>query len=175
MLKAVACKNNLEDSAEFYSYIEDLLETEPVKMMMDFPHHGHSSCFQHCLNVSYSNYRICKFFHLDAKSGARAGLLHDLFLYDWHKYVAVRGQRLHGFTHAALALRNAEIHYELNDLERDIIKKHMFPLNVSAIPKYKETAVIVFTDKYCGALEVLAHNFRFVPKFVNLFRKKEIA
>ena len=67
---------------EFYSYIKDLVHHPYVLKMKNFPHHCETNCYQHCLNVAYFNYRICKFFHLDAKSAARAGMLHDLFLYD---------------------------------------------------------------------------------------------
>ena len=57
---------------EFYSYIKDLVHHPYVLKMKKFPHHCETSCYQHCLNVAYYNYRICKFFHLDARSAARA-------------------------------------------------------------------------------------------------------
>ena len=44
-------------------------------------------------------------FHLDAKSAARGGMLHDLFLYDWHTHARETGERLHGFTHAEKAYK----------------------------------------------------------------------
>lgn len=42
-----------------------------------------TSRFQHSLNVSYYSFIICRKFGLDAYSAARAGLLHDLYYYDW--------------------------------------------------------------------------------------------
>lgn len=156
MLKAIGCKKNLLDLEHgYYELIEDLLESEHVQKMKEFIQHGGTSCFQHCINVSYYNYIICKFLSLDAKSGARAGLLHDMFLYDWHSYVREKGQKLHGFTHALKALENVEKYFWLNEIEKDIIKKHMFPLNLFAFPKYRETAIIILVDKYCGLLETV--------------------
>jgi len=81
----------------------------------------------------------------------RGGLLHDFFLYDWH----VKNQRkgLHGFTHPRVALENAIEHFDLNDTEKDIIEKHMWPLTIR-LPKTKESLVVSLVDKYCSLLEI---------------------
>ena len=42
----------------------------------------------------------------------------------------------------------------MNDTERDMIKKHMFPLN-PAPPRFKETAVLCLADKYCALRETV--------------------
>lgn len=174
MLKAIGSKTDLEDSEKnsYYSLVADLLESDIVQEMKKYTHHGNTTCFQHCLNVSYYNYRICKFFSLNERAGARAGLLHDLFLYDWHTYIRAKGERLHGFTHAKTALNNVKKHFYVSDLESDIIEKHMFPLNLFSVPRYRETLVIVFTDKLCGAMEVLAYRKKV---FADLFRRKKSA
>ena len=52
------------------------------------------------------------------------------------------------------ALENAERDYELNDIERDMIKKHMFPLN-PAPPKYIETVILCIADKICAFKETV--------------------
>lgn len=161
MLNAIGSKVDLSDSnLEYHYLVADLLENETVLKMMEFPHHGDTTCFQHCLNVSYYNYKVCRFFSLNERAGARAGLLHDLFLYDWHTYKPAKGERLHGFTHAGAALKNAKENFYVSDLEADIIEKHMFPLNITALPKYRETLVIVLVDKYCGLLETVIPRLR---------------
>ncbi|MGN0587843.1 MAG: HD domain-containing protein [Oscillospiraceae bacterium] len=159
MLKAIGSKLDLEDPDvnTYYSLVADLLDSEVVQEMNNYTHHGNTTCFQHCLNVSYYNYKICKFFSLNERAGARAGLLHDLFLYDWHTYDRPKGERMHGFTHAKKALENVKENFYVSDLESDIIEKHMFPLNLCSIPRYRETLVIVFTDKLCGVMEVLSY------------------
>ena len=88
----------------------------------------------------------------EAAGLVRAALLHDYFLYDWH--TPDPAHRLHGFRHAGTALRNADRDFELNDTERDMIKKHMFPLN-PAPPRFKETAVLCLADKYCALRETV--------------------
>ncbi len=157
ILKAIGSKVDLEDenASDYLYFVRDLLNDETVLKMKEFTHHGETTCFQHCLNVSYYNYRVCRFFSLNERAGARAGLLHDLFLYDWHTYRRQKGERLHGFTHAKTALKNVREHFYVTDLERDMIEKHMFPLNITALPKYRETLVIVMVDKYCGLIETV--------------------
>ena len=54
---------------------------------------------------------------------------------------------------------NASQITELSELERDMIEKHMWPAT-RKLPKFKESFVITFVDKYCAAMEFL------VPKFV---------
>ncbi len=139
---------------EYYRCIKDLIESEVVLQMKKYIHHGNTSCFEHCLNVSYMNYKICKWLNLDYRSAARAGLLHDLFLYDWHLKHSKKILEKHGFTHSKIALFNAQKYFNLNNLEKDIILKHMWPLNIE-LPKYKETCVIVLTDKICCIKEFL--------------------
>ena len=159
MIKAIGSKRDLSvpsKNCEYYSYVSDILENEKVQSMKNFIQHGDTTVFQHCVNVSYYNYKLCKLLGLDAKSAARAGLLHDFFLYDWHDYVREPGQQMHGWTHPHTALNNAKKYFKLNEIEEDVIVKHMFPLTTK-LPKYKETVCITLTDKFCGALEVVDH------------------
>ncbi|MEG2054152.1 MAG: HD family phosphohydrolase, partial [Oscillospiraceae bacterium] len=91
----------------YLSCISDLLENKYVVKMNSFIQHGHTTCLMHCVSVSYRSYCCARAFGLDYKSAARAGLLHDLFLYDWHK---LQKNSWHGFTHPAIALKNANEH-----------------------------------------------------------------
>ena len=83
MIKYISLED-VDTNSEYYYYVQDLINEEPVVQMKQYLQHGTTTTFEHCLNVSYYNYLICKKFGLDARAGARAGLLHDLFLYDWH-------------------------------------------------------------------------------------------
>ncbi len=136
---------------DFIMIISDLLDQEKVQEMKHYRQHYNINCFEHCLFVSYNTYLICKKHHLDYISGARAGMLHDLFLYDWRK--RENGRRgLHAYTHPKVALKHASTFLNLNDKEKDMILKHMWPVT-PAIPKYKETFVITFVDKYFAVAE----------------------
>lgn len=168
MIKAVGSKKNLLE-LPFYSCISDIFENEEIQKLGDFTHHIYTTRLQHSLNVSYYNYIICKFFHLNAVSAARAGLLHDMFFYNRKEYIRKIGEKSHNSRHPGIAVENAREHFYIDSLESDIIEKHMWPMAIKQLPKYKETYVIVLVDKYCALLELLAPKYR---KIKNKFKKK---
>ena len=72
------------------------------------------------------------------------GMLHDLFLYDWrHSKKKLNLEGLHAFVHPKIALRNASELFLLNDKEKDIILKHMWPVTFFSLPKYRESYIYV--------------------------------
>ena len=138
---------------DYMMIISDLLKQEKVQEMKLYRQHYNINCFEHCLFVSYNTYLICKKHHLDYISAARAGLLHDLFLYDWRLPKKDRVEKgLHAFTHGLRALNNASKTFELNEIEKDMILHHMWPVTI-AIPKYKETFILSLVDKYFAIAE----------------------
>lgn len=139
--------------------VKEIVNSSVVQQMKQFNHHSHTSCFTHSVHVSYMNYVVCNKLNLDSYAAAKAGLLHDLFLYDWHQYKTKKDERLHGFEHPNKALKNAHKYFNLTKKEGDIIVKHMFPLTLT-LPSYKETFVIVMTDKICSVGEVLDRYLR---------------
>lgn len=143
---------NLNKNTAFYRCIEDLIESPQVHSMIDIPHHVNVSCLHHSIFVSYVSYSMCRFLGLDYRAGARGGLLHDLYLYDWKKE---NGRfRNHLLYHPKRALKNASKLYNLSDKEKDIIVKHMWPLTIK-LPKYKESFIVSCADKYCAIIEML--------------------
>ena len=81
--------------------------------MKKYIQHGTTTCYQHCLNVAYYNFRLCRFLGLDARRAARAGMLHDLFLYDWHGHAAKTGDHFHGLRLPRRAVENARRYVDL--------------------------------------------------------------
>ena len=153
-ITAVCPNITLPDDDEYLEMVGDILDNEQFLSMNQFIQHGTTTTLAHCLNVSYRSYRLCRRLGLHARCAARAGLLHDLFLYDWHTHVRDTGRHWHGLTHARAALDNADKYFDLNKRERNSILRHMFPLNITP-PRYKEGYVIMYYDKVCGTLETL--------------------
>ena len=50
-------------------------------------------------------------------------------------------------------LKNAEKEFSLNNKEKDIILKHMWPVTLP-FPRYIESFIITLTDKYCASKEI---------------------
>jgi uncharacterized protein len=66
-------KENIKlDTNEFDLIIQDMVSNETVQQMKNYKQHYDTSCFEHCKNVAYYSYIICKKLHLDYISVARA-------------------------------------------------------------------------------------------------------
>ena len=140
---------------EYYEIIQDIDGHEEFMKLKDYFHHN-SSIYEHVQKVAYLSYRICKFLKLDYHSAARGAILHDFFLYDWrnHDVPDLSREKFHGIEHPAIALANAKKYFSLNEIEEDIIKKHMWPLTL-VVPKYKESFIVSFADKYLSSKEFI--------------------
>lgn len=140
---------------EIYRYGKDIIISEEAQQLKKYTQHGHTSVFEHAISVTkYSliyAHLLERVFHkkIDYQSLVRGALLHDYFLYDWH---TDHDHGLHGFTHPKTALKNAMKDFDLNPIEQDIIRKHMFPLVITP-PKYIESAIICCADKWCATCE----------------------
>ncbi|MCJ7855788.1 HD domain-containing protein [Lachnospiraceae bacterium NSJ-143] len=122
-----------------------------------YKQHGKTSVYEHSINVAYTSLLIAEKMSIktDFRSLVRGALLHDYFLYDWH--VPEKTHMLHGFTHPRKALENALAEVDLNNREKDIILKHMFPLT-PVPPRYAESWIVTAADKICSVMETL--NFK---------------
>lgn len=154
--KLVKAANDLKEhtNREYYGTVCDILEHPVVRKMSEFKHHYGTNCYRHCLHVSYMNFIICRKLHLDARAAARAGMLHDLFLYDWHKHSKKTGNHFHGLTHPRYAMNMAQKHFVLSGKERGIILHHMWPLTIT-LPDSPEAFITTITDKISSILETM--------------------
>ena len=166
MLKAICSSKELTGNC-YYDCVKDIIDCRQLQELKGITHHVSTTRFQHCLNVSYYSYIVCQRFRLNARSAARAGLLHDLFYYDRKEYNSSRtkGQASHSRKHSMEACVNAAEVTNITSLERDMIEKHMWPATIS-MPKYKETYIITIIDKYCAVLEFC------VPKVQRIVNRK---
>lgn len=130
---------------------EEILNSEGIKPLKQFLHHGKTTTFNHSINVARVSLSIAERCRLkvDERALVRGALLHDYYLYDWHE---AKSHLFHGFTHAKKAAENAMRDFHLGLIELDIIKKHMFPLNLS-LPRYKESFIVGIADKICAVCE----------------------
>lgn len=144
-----------EEIPVFLNMIDDLLKDERVWEMQKYIQHGSISCLEHSFVVSYYSYTIMRKLHMscDERALVRGALLHDYFLYDWHK--PERWHRLHGFRHPFFARDNAVRDFHITALEQEIIRKHMWPLTVIP-PTCREAWLVNVVDTMSGVIEVLA-------------------
>lgn len=147
------------------NYASDILSFETFKEQKKYIQHGKISVYEHEILVAMTCLAIVDKFDIkvDKRSLVRGALLHDYFLYDWHDDDP--SHRLHGFTHAERALKNASNDFELNDIEKDMIYCHMFPLNISRVPKYNESLILCVADKISALKETIANIYLKIVKY----------
>lgn len=131
----------------------DILAGAGMQYEKTQPQHYTVSCYQHSVAVAYVSVWLALHLHLcvDYRSLIRGALLHDYFLYNWRD--KAHPHRPHAFLHARVALENASRDFALNAVERDVILRHMFPLNIT-LPRYKESVLVTTADKICALREL---------------------
>ena len=135
------------NAAAFLDCVSPLLDSREVNAMKRWRHHLSVTCYEHSLFVSYVAFRIARRLGWDCRAAARAGLLHDLYLYDPADRSAHPGNQC--LDHPVAALRNA-----LTDQEANAILTHMWPLAVH-LPRCREAVVVNLADKLCATLELI--------------------
>lgn len=133
---------------EFKDIVCQIIKNSNFIKMDESIHHGNVSTYKHSLLVAYLSYLFVKkqnLKNIDIYSLIRGAMLHDYYLYDWHK--KKEGHRFHGFRHPYFALKNAlKVFPDLNKKERNIILRHMWPLTIIP-PRYKEAWIVQYCDK----------------------------
>ncbi len=139
------------DWEEYQACVEELLSSPQVARLKDIRHHPGVSCYEHSAFVSYVAWRLARRWGADGTMAARAGLLHDLYLYDPRSLPSWR----QCFAHPrAAAVNAAALRGGLSPREENCILAHMWPLSVRA-PHSREAAAVCLADKLCAVAEVL--------------------
>lgn len=141
------------DIQEFKDIIQDITENSSVISLKEHLQHLKGSRYEHCYEVAYYTYVLCKKLGLDYISATRGAMLHDFYFYDWRNKGVDGQKKFHAYRHPRIALNNATENFDLNDLEKDIILKHMWPLTIR-LPRFSESYIVTFVDKYCAMKEV---------------------
>ena len=146
-------KYTWEDLKQFNDCIKNLRSHEAVQEMKNYIQHGKTNTFDHCMSVAKASFKLDKALHSksDKKTLLKGAFLHDLYLYDWHIKESHNG--LHGYRHADAAIQNAKKHFGLSENEENIIYSHMWPLNLTRIPKRREAWIVCMADKYVSIKE----------------------
>lgn len=153
------------DQKKLRETVRELQKTGRLAQQKNAIQHGTTTVFQHSLRVAGISLALAGLLRLrvDRDALLRGALLHDYFLYDWHK--PHDGHDLHGFFHPRAALANAKQDFALTPKEENIILRHMFPLTLIP-PACREGWLVCAADKYCALTESAA-------PYLHLFSKKK--
>ena len=141
-----------QDEEEMNRILSGFRSDETVLQMKQYVQHGNVSTYDHCENVARLSYRIDKRLHLhcDPDVLLTGAMLHDFYLYDWHRPDG-GSHRLHGFRHARAAADKAKEVFGIDGKTEEVISSHMWPLNIGKVPGSREAWVVCIADK-CASL-----------------------
>lgn len=139
-------------------YGKEIIESAQMQSERNYIQHGRTTVFEHSIGVAVLSLAAVHYLRLrvDERALVRGALLHDYFLYDWH--IPEDYHRFHGFRHSRIALKNAVCDFEIGEIEKDIIEKHMFPLTFFP-PRYRESILVCIVDKICAVLEMASCSY----------------
>ena len=134
----------------------DILESPNFQSTREHIQHGTVTVNAHCINVAKHSLLLADKLKVRVKRREliRGALLHDYFLYDWHDKDHINPFKLHGFFHPGRALKNATRDFELTEREKDIIRKHMWPMTIIP-PMCREAWIVTAADKWVSLMETL--------------------
>lgn len=133
-----------------------LLADSEVRRMEEFRQHGSVSTLRHVLNVRDVSFWMNRRLKLraDEKDLVTGAVLHDFYLYDWHRKEEAR-YGLHGFAHPEVACRNARRVFRVSPRAEGVIRSHMWPLTLRAVPRTREAWIVCAADKVCSLWETV--------------------
>lgn len=152
-----------------FEYGKDILTSNYFEKEKEFPQHGDFSVYEHSIAVTILaiNYVKKNRISVDISSLVRGSLLHDYFLYDWHKKPHPKH---HANLHSEYAFINASRDFELNILEQSIIRTHMWPLHFFFIPSTREAWIVNVCDTKSALKETLGS--KRIKKDIALIEKR---
>ena len=146
----------MNETEELQTILSDIQSDDHVQEMKKYIQHGSVTTYEHCERVAKLSHKIDRLLslHSNQKTLLTGAMLHDFYLYDWHK--EDNGEhRLHGFHHAEKACANAKRYFDIDEETMHVIRSHMWPLNLKRIPLSKEAWIVCIADKCVSLHETL--------------------
>lgn len=144
-----------EETISFYSkWIHD----PKLLQMRMFKQHKDITTYEHSLNVLNLSISLANKLHFNdrrIRNVIVGAMLHDYFLYDYHTTTRRLEEGIHAWSHPRVALKNAMHDFHLNEIQKNIIRSHMWPVTLLHPPKSGEAWVVSLADKVCASLELV--------------------
>lgn len=140
-------KNNKRLYYDIYSEFKDVNKFRELKSIV---HHGDNR-LNHINRVAKFSFLVSKKLGCDYISCTRGAIMHDFFTKD---DLTKDNTKFSNFLkeHPFIALNNANEFFEINEIEKDIITTHMYPITKER-PKYKESKIVCICDKLVSFYE----------------------
>ncbi|WP_033154383.1 HD domain-containing protein [Pseudobutyrivibrio ruminis] len=144
-----------DEEARLNSILAPIKSDLRVQKMKNYIQHGRITTFDHVESVTRLSFWINKRLRIGADDRVLTigAFLHDYYLYDWH--VTDEGHGLHGFSHSNTAKENAINDFGIGKRTQHVIESHMWPLNITKVPKSRAAWIVCIADKCVSTRETL--------------------
>lgn len=142
----------------YYDIYSEFNDVNKFREMKSIVHHGNNR-LSHINRVAKLSLFISKNLKLDYVSCTRGAIMHDFFTLDdvnYEMYKATQFLKVH----PSKALTNSQNYFDVNDIEKDIILTHMFPITKQR-PSTREGKVVCITDKLVSFYEFFRYQLKF--------------
>ena len=149
---------------EYYNIYNEFYTINKYREMKSITHHGNNR-LAHVNRVAKMSFYISKKLNLDYISCTRGAMLHDFFVKE-----DINKKKYGKFlkNHPLIALENSKKYFDINELEEDIIKTHMYPVT-NIKPNYKESNIVCICDKIISIYEFLRYEIKLTTDIFIIF------
>jgi uncharacterized protein len=157
---------------QHYALVKNVIESKEFQARKNMKHHGTISVYDHSYRVSLLAYKMALVFRINPKETAIAALLHDFYITPWQDSSESPFFH-HGLKHAQIAADNALKTYGSEIINKRVyssIKTHMWPINLTKIPKSRADWIVNLADDIVS-IEVFKQTQDW-PAFLGLDKKK---
>ena len=157
---------SLKNRNDYYDIYNEFNQVNKFRKLKSIEHHGNNR-LDHIKRVAKMSFLVSKKLKLDYVSCTRGAILHDFFtLEDIDKRDCGFNNML--ANHPRIALNNSLKYFNLNDIEKDVILTHMYPV-VKGKPHYKEAKVVNICDKLVSFYEFFKYQLNVTANVFLLF------
>ncbi len=137
---------NNKEKLELEEIYSSLFKDERILKMQTIPMHRGSNCYIHSFKVAkLAVKRGLRHKNVNLKTLLLGSILHDYYLYDWR--IEKDKRMSHCKKHPEVSINNASRDFNIEDDVKDIIRRHMWPFNITLFPDTKEARILTLADK----------------------------
>ncbi len=156
----------------YYDIYGEFYNVNKYRELKSIVHHGNNR-LDHINRVAKLSFFVSKKLGLDYISCTRGAMMHDFFTVD---DISKKDKKYNDFLkeHPKMALDNSREYFDVNDVEKNIILSHMYPITKEK-PAYKESKVVCLCDKIISVYEFFRYQLNLSMNvtlilFVNLMK-----
>ena len=147
----------------YYDIYSDFYSVNKYRELKSMVHHGNNR-LDHINRVAKMSYNMSKLFGLDYISTTRGALMHDFFLNKELSDLSSKRFKIH----PQKAYENSKKYFKVNELEKNIILSHMYPIT-KELPKYKESYIVSISDKIVSIYEFGRFQIKYTTALILIF------